>query len=164
MIYTKYFSVFLMLLISVFIIDFKYTEEVERKEKFNEFECGKSSTSIRLSGGSVSNCYLICESGDKIYLPKNVTFEESFHRGDELVVLKTGFFGFAKKIVFRNVDEMETVEVSDLYNTFIFYSLLVSIFVYLLYLKFFRTQFFQFLFGLFSVLNLVILFFYIYLH
>lgn len=131
-------------------------------EKFKEFDCHSYLTSYR--GGTGSYCNLICLSGKKVHLPNNVNFTENLKSGDELKIAKTWLLGFNKKIFFRYFDKNTMIKVSDLDNIFIYYIFIVSIFFHLLYLKFSGRQFFQVLYGLFTTLDIVILFFYIKSH
>ena len=159
---TKFISLFLICIISIIIFDYSIFEEKVLTERFKEFDCHKYSISYK--GGTGSYCNLICLSGKKIHLPNNVDFPENLKNGDEIRIAQTSMLGFNKKILFRYFDRNILVKISDLDNHFIYYIFIVSIFFHLLYLKFSEIQLFQVLYGLFTTLDVVVLFFYIKSH
>ncbi len=155
-------STILIIINTILIFDFFYNEVI-RREIFKEFDCDSYLSSFR-NPSRGNNCDLVCKNGEKIYLPNNVAFEENFKAGDTLMIYQTGFLKFNKRIEFKYNDDIITEKVSNLYNSYILYFLFVSITFNLSNLIFYRKQFFQILSGLFITLNVVILFFYIYLH
>ena len=159
---TKFISLILICIISIIIFDYSIMKERVVSEKFKEFDCHDYLVSYK--GGKGSYCNLICLSGKKVHLPNNVNFAENLKSGDELKIAKTWLLGFNKKIFFRYFDKNTMIKVSDLDNIFVYYVFIISIFFHLLYLKFSERQFFQILYGLFTTLDIGILFFYIKSH
>ncbi len=152
----------ILIIVNIIVIFDFYYYEVVRREIFEEFDC--KTYLVLLKSGNGSNCDLVCKNGNKIYLPNNVTFEENFKKGDIFKIYQTGFLKFNKRIEFIYNNEIVTEKVSNLYSNYILFFLFASTVFNLLNFIFYKKQIFQILSGLFITLNVVILFFYIYLH
>lgn len=160
--YTRIFSIFIIVIISSFLIDFYCIKEVKKLELFKEFDCVNNSSYRGIGKGNI--CYLNCQSGQKIYLPNNINFEENFKKGDKLTLVETGFFGFRKKFYFKNHESIIVVKISDFYSIVINSILFFSLAFYSFYFFLSRYTLLQALFTVFTIIDVLILFFYFYLH
>ena len=91
-------------------------------------------------------------------------FEENFKKGDKLTLVETGFFGFRKKFYFKNHDSIVIVKISDFYSIVVNSILFFSLAFFSFYFFLFRFTLFQALFTVFTIIDVLILFFYFYLH